>query len=302
MNFTKLLTSPPPLPSPFLGKVVAEPLAALPMGGFASGPPPRAIDFPHTLRPLGATTPLTLTAKQATAVRELNLSSRGIEALPPLALAPFPQLAVLHLAHNKLTGLHHLGCCWRLRRLFASGNRVSSLAPEAGCELAALRFLEELDLSRNNLSHLNGVLDVLEGLTGLRTLSLAGCPCSNEALYRGRVLARLPFLEVLDSRPVGREEVAAAALAHGGEGAGAVRLAALRASALDAHNTARQSAAAAATKRGAPLRSPRMREDGVYEEGNETGRLGLGRGGGAPPPLALPLAAAMAVSPQRALC
>ena len=88
----------------------------LPLGGCGVGPPPHPLHWAETLRPIGATTPLTLTAKKAAEVRELNLSERGIEAVPPGALAPFPQLEVLHVAGNRLASLAHVGCCWRLRR------------------------------------------------------------------------------------------------------------------------------------------------------------------------------------------
>jgi hypothetical protein len=286
--FTKLLAGAAPLPAEYRGVVVAKPLEALPIGGLGAGPPPHPLHWAETLRPIGATTPLVLTAKQAAGVRELNLSERCVEAIPPGALAPFPQLEVLHVAGNRLASLANVGCCWRLRRLFAARNRVSTLAPESGCELAALRFLAELDLSHNPLAHLGAVLDVLERLRELRTLSLAGCPCANEAGYRARVLARLPFLEVLDARPVRSGEARAAGFAHGGEAAGAVRLAALRASGREALAATRTAREAAATARGgggpgAAAAGP-LRSDGLVDWGNETGRCGLGRGGDPPPP------------------
>ena len=71
--FTKLLAGAAPLPAEYRGVVVAKPLEALPIGGLGAGPPPHPLHWAETLRPIGATTPLVLTAKQAAGVRDPKL-------------------------------------------------------------------------------------------------------------------------------------------------------------------------------------------------------------------------------------
>jgi biotin carboxyl carrier protein len=84
--------------------------------------------------------------------------------------------------------------------------RLASLSPEHGCELLAMAHLQELDLAGNDLANLAAVLGELQHLAFLTTLTLRDCPCANEADYRLRVLASMPFLTILDNRVVGDAE------------------------------------------------------------------------------------------------
>ena len=149
-KFATLLRGPQ-LPAEYTGKVVTDPLKALPKGGFAK-PLFHAHDFPQTLRPFDHRTPLAMTVKQASDVKEVNLSGMGLEVIPPGAFDPYPCLEVIHLSNNRLTTLSHLAGCFRVKRFYAARNLISSLSPDHGCELGAMAYLEELDLSGNDLS------------------------------------------------------------------------------------------------------------------------------------------------------
>lgn len=115
------------LPPEFHGKVVARPLTCLPI--------------------VSATT-----MRSAT---ELSLGNRGLELLEGFQL--FPNLECLWLQGNALTELVGLDTNVRLRRLYASKNRITSLRGS----LLAFKHLEELDLSENAISNLNVCLETL---------------------------------------------------------------------------------------------------------------------------------------------
>lgn len=102
-------------------------------------------------------------------LRELHLSSNGLEALSDKFLLPVPQLKVLDLTLNALTrlppGLFQGSAA--LRTLVLSQNRLGALETSW---LQGLRALRHLDLSGNHLRTLPPGL--LANLTDLRVLNL----------------------------------------------------------------------------------------------------------------------------------
>ena len=230
--------------------------------------------------------PKNLTLKGATAVTELHLAGRNLTAIPPDAFAPFPLLAALWMSDNKLRSLTNLRGCERLRILHVARNHVHSLSPAEGCELIDVSHsLFELDLSGNPLTNLDALLDELSCLPFLNSLALSGCPAAGEADYRPRTLARLSALTSLDFRTVTPSERTAAEDHYGATAHGAARTVSLRRVKLLALRTEREDAESQSTLR---THSPRQtlslsltqRADGLMaDDGNETGRTGLGRGG-----------------------
>jgi len=146
-----------------------------------------------------------------------------------------------------------------------------------------MRYLEELDLSGNELYNLNKVLDELESLSTLRILSLYGCPCANEADYRARTLARMPFLSILDCKVVGETERRVASDAFGKmHASGAVLVKARVESTVRATKNHNQEIilASSARSHAPPITHSRLQElrsDGVLDLGNASGVAGLGR-------------------------
>jgi Leucine-rich repeat (LRR) protein len=126
------------LPAEYIGKVVAHPLECLPV----------------------------VNARLVNATVELNLGHRGLELLH--GFEAFPNLATLWLNNNRLAAIDNLDANFRLRRLYASHNRIASLRGS----LLAFGHLEELDLSHNGVAHLDGALGTLAQLPLLRKLWL----------------------------------------------------------------------------------------------------------------------------------
>lgn len=265
MNFSKTSkgTSAQAFPQSFDGEILVDPFIVLPKNQ---------------------------TVKDAAAVTELHLSGRAMTAIPPRAFAPFSQLLTLWLSDNNLRCLSNLSGCERLRTLHVARNKLRSLSPGEGCELIdTAQSLIELDLSGNPLTNLDALLDELSFLPFLRTLSLAGSPASSEADYRARALARLPTLTTLDFRTVTAAERTAAEHAYGDTARGAARVAAERSAKAALLHSARTEHEASKTARVASPRSLSsttltVRPDGIVDYGNESGRLGLGRGAIPAPP------------------
>lgn len=76
-------------------------------------------------------------------------------------------------------------------------NQVTNLSPFQG-----LRNLRELYLRKNNIVNFEELYN-LEGLSGLKTLSLVENPIANHPQYRHMVATLLPQLTKLDDRPIG---------------------------------------------------------------------------------------------------
>ncbi len=196
MAFLKKMAEPTrQLPAEFVGKVVSRPLTCLP----------------------------TVSATSMRSATELALGGRGLEVLEGFAL--FPNLECLWIQGNALTAIEGLDSNVRLRRLYASRNRIATLRGS----LLAFRHLEELDLGDNSISNLGKCLETLELFHLLSQLWLLNNPVAQEVDYRLRVIARLPSLNVLDNvviSDVEREE--AARLFGGGAKGGTAVLAAFQ--------------------------------------------------------------------------
>ena len=92
----------------------------------------------------------------------------------------------------------------------AQNNSIVSVAGS----LRIMNYLEVLDLSNNHLRNLKKILDGLEHLRFLKTLSLAGNPCCEEPGYRMMVLSAITSLNVLDFKVVTDLERQVAAKKH----------------------------------------------------------------------------------------
>mmetsp|Transcript_22596 Transcript_22596/g.27269 ORF Transcript_22596/g.27269 Transcript_22596/m.27269 type:complete len:349 (+) Transcript_22596:220-1266(+) len=132
---------------------------------------------------------------------QLHLGGKGIEKLE--GFERLKNLEVLFLNNNKLTHISHLESNFRLRRLYLANNKLFTLK---GDSLKALRNLNQLDLTNNNLRDLKKVLANLEHLKFLRELELIGNLCCEEPDYRLLVIHKIPSIQVLDSRVVSDDE------------------------------------------------------------------------------------------------
>ena len=84
--------------------------------------------------------------------------------------------------------------CRRLKKLFLSGNRLTTLEGD----LQHLKYLETLLIANNNLQNMALVVDLIKHLRFLRQLDLFGNPLCEEQHYRLYVINAIPNLEVLD--------------------------------------------------------------------------------------------------------
>lgn len=102
-------------------------------------------------------------------LKTLDLSANAITSLTPLhQFLLAPKLMELILARNRLSALITLRDSFEsLTSVVASNNSISSL------DVEAVRGLQVLDVSSNNISHLEPRLGLL-GPAGLRTLSVGG--------------------------------------------------------------------------------------------------------------------------------
>ncbi|NXQ62490.1 LRC46 protein, partial [Anthoscopus minutus] len=99
----------------------------------------------------------------------------------------------LYLQQNQIEKIENLESFPNLRFLCLAGNRIQRVE-----NLQALPHLSALDLSRNQIR----VLDTEELPRSLQILDLAGNECTRQDGYRDLVVAALPRLLQLDSRPV----------------------------------------------------------------------------------------------------
>jgi Leucine-rich repeat (LRR) protein len=93
-----------------------------------------------------------------------------------------------------------------MKKLYVHNNHIGTLDGSLG----KFKFLDELHLSDNRLSDLQGSLQVLAKLKNLRHLNLYGNPIAEEPSYRLKILKALPFLDVLDRHAVTDEDRAQA--------------------------------------------------------------------------------------------
>eukprot|EP00884_Botryococcus_braunii_P023133 jgi/Botrbrau1/9503/Bobra.0252s0118.1 len=123
---------------------------------------------------------------------EINLGKRGIQCLR--GFERLANLVVLWLDKNFLDDLEGLQCCLRLKSLHLEGNKIRDLSP-----LAGLKFLEELDVSRNCVGGLeHNVVPVVGAMQFLLNLNLMENPLCKEPGYRDTVIFSVPSLEIFD--------------------------------------------------------------------------------------------------------
>ena len=144
-------------------------------------------------------------AKYVKECTELYLANKGITELD--GFEPFVNLETLWINGNRLEYLDDLDDCVRLKHLYAHDNILNTLEGSLG----ALKNLQTLNLSNNNISDLHSVIELLKTLVHLETLDLSGNPAAEEDKYRRRVIAALPKLKVFDGITVKPKEAAAAA-------------------------------------------------------------------------------------------
>jgi Leucine-rich repeat (LRR) protein len=104
------------------------------------------------------------------ALKELNLSSNTFDSLHPL-MAHFvaPRLETLDVSFNRLTSLPSIRSSFPvLTSLLVSNNKIRELSPEA------VKGLQVLDCSSNELNSLNARIGLLGGPGGLRRLDVGG--------------------------------------------------------------------------------------------------------------------------------
>lgn len=165
MQFQRQIDQTRPLPPEYIGKVVSRPIECLPV----------------------------VNARLVRGTTELYLGKRGIEILHGFDI--FPNLERLWLNDNKLAGIDNLDTNFRIKRLYASNNRISTLRGS----LIVFKHLEELDISSNAIANLERVIDTLQHFPLLQKLWLHHNPVAQEVDYRLRIIAKIPSLEMLDN-------------------------------------------------------------------------------------------------------
>lgn len=99
-----------------------------------------------------------------------------------------------------LASLEGLEDCTALSTLLCSDNHLESAEDIAIITQCA--SLHTIDLRRNDLTDLNGVLSVLARLPQLKCVYLQGNPLVDDPTYRRNVLSTLSGLTYLDDLPI----------------------------------------------------------------------------------------------------
>ncbi|MEK7473178.1 MAG: leucine-rich repeat domain-containing protein [Patescibacteria group bacterium] len=128
------------------------------------------------------------TQPQATTGSELDLSGRGLTAIPSDVFSK-TTLELLDLSDNELTGApqSQIQQLQKLKALDLSGNNLTGLPAELG----QLKRLETLDVSNNKLT---GLPMELGNLTQLRVFDISGNPYSKQDL--DQIAAKLSNTEI----------------------------------------------------------------------------------------------------------
>jgi hypothetical protein len=143
-------------------------------------------------------------------ITEIHMGNKGIERIHPNTQS-FVNLETLWLSDNRLTKIDNLfpedeehdvtdapRGCTRLKRLYLSNNRISTLAGD----LSRLKYLEVLLLANNRLSNMEVVSEQLSHLRFVKQLDLYGNPLSEEQSYRLYFIYRHPSVTLLDMQSV----------------------------------------------------------------------------------------------------
>jgi hypothetical protein len=108
----------------------------------------------------------------------------------------------LWLNNNELVSLAGLENNTRLLNLHCHNNRIMRI----GGTIRVLKYLVTLTLNCNALNDMDDVLGELQHLSKLTYLDLFDNPITQEDNYRLRVIAALPWVQVLDKHEVGDHE------------------------------------------------------------------------------------------------
>lgn len=138
--------------------------------------------------------------KFAASCAELHLGRKGISEL--FWFEKFTSLHTLWLNNNELISLAGLENNTRLLNLHCHNNRIMRI----GGTLRMLKYLVTLTLNCNALNDMDDVLGELQHLSKLTYLDLFDNPITQEDNYRLRVIAALPWVQVLDKHEVGDHE------------------------------------------------------------------------------------------------
>jgi len=144
--------------------------------------------------------------------RELDLRGNKIPQIENLG-ATEDHFDVLDLSDNDITKLDGFPLLNRVTSLFASNNRIASIAEDLGSKVANL---ETLVLINNRLENLAD-LDPLSTCKKLSTLSLLKNNVANKPHYRLYIINRVPSLKILDFRKVKEKERVEAKKLFGGK-------------------------------------------------------------------------------------
>ena len=172
MQFQRQIDQTQPLPAEYIGKIVSRPIECLPI----------------------------VNARLVRSTTELFLGNRGIEILHGFDI--FPNLECLWLNNNQLSSIDNLDTNFRIKRLYASHNRISTMRGS----LIVFKHLEELDLSNNAIANLERILEIIHFFPLLQKLWLHHNPVAQEVDYRLRIIAKVPSLLMLDNVLITLEE------------------------------------------------------------------------------------------------
>jgi Leucine-rich repeat (LRR) protein len=140
------------------------------------------------------TTPRSLDFDQLVNLEILSLSHNQLEDIEPLGM--LVALIEVNLNFNCIVDLSPLYDCEHLEKLFASHNRVESIAGlEEGCPK-----LRELSLYANKLYDIEELKISLEGLPELQELHIGENSCCSAPSQKYGLIRALPSLRILDGQ------------------------------------------------------------------------------------------------------
>jgi len=141
-----------------------------------------------------------ITAKYRQSCKELHLAGKKITTLA--GFEDFLNLESLWINNNNIKELIGLENNFRLKLLYCHENKIRTITD---C-LAGFTFLNTLTLNNNLLDDINEVTNELKFLRHLKHLDLHNNPVAEEDNYRLRIIAVIPWIEVLDSHIITKEE------------------------------------------------------------------------------------------------
>jgi U2 small nuclear ribonucleoprotein A' len=144
--------------------------------------------------------------------RELDLRGNKIPQIENLG-ATEDHFDVLDLSDNDITKFDGFPLLNRVTSIFASNNRIATIAEDLGSKVANL---ETLVLINNRVENLAD-LDPLATCKKLSTLSLLKNNVTNKPHYRLYLINRVPSLKILDFRKVKEKERTEAKKLFGGK-------------------------------------------------------------------------------------